>query len=241
MQAVAHIDGHLSRDESGPETSLYYYRARYYDPNVGRFLGEDPLGFEGGADAFAYVENSPTGLIDPAGLAPGPGLLDRLLDRIIPILPMPPLRKPTPCPIAPANPCSTRGGRPYDPRPKHHHARDFSTPDGLGTAIPAPLDGSVGFVNANGWPVGPPYDLNQQAPSGATNSISINTVTGYNITYFHVTPLVPSGSDVGAGQPIGLSDDTGRQLPGPGRHIHVQITDPWGRPVDPLKYFPNCN
>jgi len=29
------------------ETSLYYYRARYYDPNAGRFVSEDPLGFFG--------------------------------------------------------------------------------------------------------------------------------------------------------------------------------------------------
>jgi YD repeat-containing protein len=30
--------------ESDTETSLYYYRARYYDPTAGRFLGEDPIG-----------------------------------------------------------------------------------------------------------------------------------------------------------------------------------------------------
>lgn len=29
--------------EWDPETGLYYYRARYYDPKVGRFLSEDPL------------------------------------------------------------------------------------------------------------------------------------------------------------------------------------------------------
>jgi len=53
------------------ETSLYYYRARYYDPNAGRFVSEDPLGFLGGdADFYTYVQNDPTSLTDPDGLTP---------------------------------------------------------------------------------------------------------------------------------------------------------------------------
>jgi RHS repeat-associated protein len=34
--------------ELDAEAGLYYYRACYYDPEIGRFLSEDPLGFEGG-------------------------------------------------------------------------------------------------------------------------------------------------------------------------------------------------
>ena len=30
--------------EFDTETSLYYYRSRYYDPAQGRFLSEDPYG-----------------------------------------------------------------------------------------------------------------------------------------------------------------------------------------------------
>jgi RHS repeat-associated protein len=37
-------------NQSDPETGLYYYRARYYDPSTSRFLGEDPSGFEAGED-----------------------------------------------------------------------------------------------------------------------------------------------------------------------------------------------
>ncbi|MDD5452109.1 MAG: RHS repeat-associated core domain-containing protein [Desulfovibrionales bacterium] len=48
---------------------FYYMRARYYDPNVGRFISEDPIGFEGGdVNLYAYVGNNPIMLIDPLGL-----------------------------------------------------------------------------------------------------------------------------------------------------------------------------
>ena len=58
--------------ESDPETGLYYYRARYYDPASGRFISGDPLGFGGGdVNFYSYVRNDPTTLIDPFGLRPG--------------------------------------------------------------------------------------------------------------------------------------------------------------------------
>ncbi len=50
------------------ETGLMYYRARYYDGSVGRFLTEDPIGFRGGPNLYEYVHNRPTGDIDPWGL-----------------------------------------------------------------------------------------------------------------------------------------------------------------------------
>jgi uncharacterized protein RhaS with RHS repeats len=46
-----------------------YTRARYYDPNLGRFISEDPLGFAGsGTNFHAYVGNHPVNNIDPSGL-----------------------------------------------------------------------------------------------------------------------------------------------------------------------------
>jgi RHS repeat-associated protein len=49
-------------------TGLYYYRARWYSPTVGRFLQEDPLGPGGGVDLYPYVGNDPIGGTDPLGL-----------------------------------------------------------------------------------------------------------------------------------------------------------------------------
>ena len=54
--------------ERDPDTGLLYYRARWYDPQVGRFISEDPIGLGGGINSFAYVANNPTGHTDPTGL-----------------------------------------------------------------------------------------------------------------------------------------------------------------------------
>jgi len=50
------------------ETGLYYYRARYYDPQIRRFISSDPSGFGGGLNSYAYVGSNPISLIDPSGL-----------------------------------------------------------------------------------------------------------------------------------------------------------------------------
>ena len=49
------------------ETNLYYYRARYYDAKVGRFVSEDPLGLSAGVNRYAYVRNYAVGARDPSG------------------------------------------------------------------------------------------------------------------------------------------------------------------------------
>jgi RHS repeat-associated protein len=47
---------------------FYYMRARYYDPQVGRFISEDPVGFDSGdLNLMVYVTNNPINQIDPGG------------------------------------------------------------------------------------------------------------------------------------------------------------------------------
>jgi RHS repeat-associated protein len=52
------------------ETGLYYNRARYYDPELGRFISEDPIGLAGGINPFACGADDPVNRSDPAGMAP---------------------------------------------------------------------------------------------------------------------------------------------------------------------------
>jgi RHS repeat-associated protein len=59
--------GYTSR-EWDAETGLYYYRNRWYDPSVGRFISEDPIGLSGGVNWYAYVANNPIRFADPLGL-----------------------------------------------------------------------------------------------------------------------------------------------------------------------------
>jgi RHS repeat-associated protein len=52
-----------------PKTGNYYYRARYYEPVLGRFFSNDPIGFNAGdANLYRYVGNSSTNATDPSGL-----------------------------------------------------------------------------------------------------------------------------------------------------------------------------
>jgi RHS repeat-associated protein len=50
------------------EIGMYYCWHRYYDPANGRWLTEDPIGYEGGLNLYGYCGNQPVGSVDPSGL-----------------------------------------------------------------------------------------------------------------------------------------------------------------------------
>ena len=50
------------------EARLYFMRARYYDPLLGRFISEDPIGMAGGINPTAFVSGDPINKSDPFGL-----------------------------------------------------------------------------------------------------------------------------------------------------------------------------
>jgi RHS repeat-associated protein len=74
------------------ETGLMYYRARYYDVDLGRFVGRDPLGYVGRLlNTYTYVSDNPVDYTDPIGLMEiefsrcdvcGPDVTDRLHSTI---------------------------------------------------------------------------------------------------------------------------------------------------------------
>ena len=51
-----------------PEIGMWYYRARVYNPALGRFMQADPIGYEAGMNFYGYVSGDPVNLIDPSGL-----------------------------------------------------------------------------------------------------------------------------------------------------------------------------
>jgi RHS repeat-associated protein len=68
--SVFNFTGEFFHGASGLSLTLF----RAYDPNLGRWLSEDPIGFGGGTNTCAYVSSNPLNFLDPLGLLQQPAV-----------------------------------------------------------------------------------------------------------------------------------------------------------------------
>lgn len=64
-EAIPNSYGFTGHEE---DFASYFYRARYYDAGIGRFLTRDPSGMANGPNIYLYVGNNPASWTDPSGL-----------------------------------------------------------------------------------------------------------------------------------------------------------------------------
>jgi RHS repeat-associated protein len=67
-------------------TGLYYVRARWYDPAVGRWASEDPSGLGPDTNPYRYVANSPVNYTDPSGLVGENWIIETVGGQIVKIV-----------------------------------------------------------------------------------------------------------------------------------------------------------
>lgn len=68
QQTTATNPWRFSSKRTDAESGLVYFGRRYYDPSLGRWTTQDPLGIEAGPNLYAYVSNCPLTHFDMYGL-----------------------------------------------------------------------------------------------------------------------------------------------------------------------------
>lgn len=75
--------GPFSGREWDADAKLQNNRARWYDPTIGRFLSEDPIGFDSGdPNLYRYAGNDPINFRDPSGFTQAGNPVDSLYSRL---------------------------------------------------------------------------------------------------------------------------------------------------------------
>ena len=62
------VDYPFTGKEQDDESEFYYFGARHYDSDTGRFIQVDPMSYSGGNLPYSYVGNNPIGFVDPSGM-----------------------------------------------------------------------------------------------------------------------------------------------------------------------------
>jgi RHS repeat-associated protein len=172
-----------SAGRRNPQAS--YYRARYYDPNAGRFLNEDPITFSGGIDFYPYTHNNPVNLFDPSGM-----------QEPVPVPTPTPTPGPSPIPNPIPQPPGLWPGFPFIPQPKDQLPPvdigpnpDYRNPGPpLSPRPPAP---------PLGWdlPAGPPLECAKNKFKCKVRCTVIDLRTGSAIGYIEGDGVGPSERD----------------------------------------------
>ncbi len=134
-------------------TGLYFYRARYYNPQLQRFISEDPLGFlANSVNFYEYAYDNPTNFTDPSGLQ-------------VMAPPAPPQAPPAPAPVAPPAPSRVSPPAPRPPGVGLGLGKVFGA---IGLILTSPMDLNPNEPDPATFPKENP--LPGRAPSGGKQS-----------------------------------------------------------------------
>ena len=235
------------------ETEFYYLRSRYYDPYIGRFLNADGYVSTGqgftGYNMFAYCNNDPISHKDSTGTFATTVLGDEIVLKTCTNgkwtqnpLSYNPLDVPDTSdtldtstnnnePVMPVNGVINRNDYPYYDveRKNEHRGTDIPVPEN--TPVVAAIAGTVIETNTT-----VNYNTYESNDGSYGIHVRIKLYTGETVIYAHLSSICVSvGQRVSAGDLIAYSGNTGNSS---GPHLHYEVNDENGNPLNPYSYLP---